>query len=82
MMLHTDAFNKNAKNKMSKSDYLKNTSSSGVPTEILEVSLPLFSRVLSSTFSETDPTSFSLLLFNLSFAVQSLLLFNSTSSTT
>lgn len=36
MMLHTDAFNKNAKNKMTKADYLRNTGSSGVPTEILE----------------------------------------------
>ncbi|GAC73384.1 guanine nucleotide exchange factor [Moesziomyces antarcticus T-34] len=36
MMLHTDAFNKNAKNKMTKVDYLRNTGSSGVPTEILE----------------------------------------------
>ncbi|SNX81458.1 uncharacterized protein MEPE_00163 [Melanopsichium pennsylvanicum] len=36
MMLHTDAFNRNAKNKMTKVDYLRNTGSSGVPTEILE----------------------------------------------
>ncbi|EST09777.1 Sec7 domain protein [Kalmanozyma brasiliensis GHG001] len=36
MMLHTDAFNKNAKNKMTKADYLRNTGASGVPTEILE----------------------------------------------
>ncbi|KAJ9476959.1 Arf guanine nucleotide exchange factor SYT1 [Pseudozyma hubeiensis] len=36
MMLHTDAFNKNAKNKMTKVDYLRNTGASGVPTEILE----------------------------------------------
>lgn len=36
MMLHTDAFNRNAKNKMTKMDYLRNTGSSGVPTEILE----------------------------------------------
>lgn len=36
MMLHTDAFNRNAKLKMTKADYLRNTSSSGVPTEILE----------------------------------------------
>lgn len=36
MMLHTDAFNKNAKNKMTKADYLRNTGSSGVPTDILE----------------------------------------------
>lgn len=36
MMLHTDAFNRNAKNKMTKADYIKNTSSSGVPQDILE----------------------------------------------
>ncbi|CAO1636652.1 unnamed protein product [Parajaminaea phylloscopi] len=36
MMLHTDAFNKNAKNKMSKVDYVKNTASSGVPQDVLE----------------------------------------------
>lgn len=36
MMLHTDAFNRNAKNKMSKADYVKNTSSSDVPQDILE----------------------------------------------
>ncbi|KAN0066526.1 hypothetical protein ACQY0O_000620 [Thecaphora frezii] len=36
MMLHTDAFNKNAKHKMTKADYLRNTGPSGVPTEILE----------------------------------------------
>ncbi|SJX60181.1 uncharacterized protein SRS1_11495 [Sporisorium reilianum f. sp. reilianum] len=36
MMLHTDAFNKNAKNKMTKVDYLRNTGASGVATEILE----------------------------------------------
>jgi hypothetical protein len=36
MMLHTDAFNKNAKQKMTKQDYLRNTASSGVRDEILE----------------------------------------------
>ncbi|MCO5553690.1 hypothetical protein L7F22_007216 [Adiantum nelumboides] len=36
MMLHTDAFNKNARQKMSKQDYLRNTASCGVQTEILE----------------------------------------------
>lgn len=36
MMLHTDAFNRNAKTKMSKADYVKNTASSGVPQDILE----------------------------------------------
>ncbi|KAE8229327.1 hypothetical protein CF326_g5703 [Tilletia indica] len=36
MMLHTDAFNRNAKHKMTKADYVKNTAAGGVPTEILE----------------------------------------------
>jgi len=37
MMLHTDAFNRNAKHKMTKADYVKNTSTGdGLPTEILE----------------------------------------------
>jgi hypothetical protein len=36
MMLHTDAFNKNAKNKMSKADYVRNSSSSGVAQDVLE----------------------------------------------
>lgn len=35
MMLHTDTFNKNAKQKMSKPDYIRNTSASGVAPEIL-----------------------------------------------
>lgn len=39
MMLHTDTFNRNAKTKMSKADYIRNTASSGVATEVLEVSL-------------------------------------------
>ena len=37
MMLHTDAFNKNAKSKMSKADYVRNAASAEVPVEILEV---------------------------------------------
>jgi hypothetical protein len=36
-MLHTDAFNKNVKRKMSKEDFVKNTRIDGVPPEILEV---------------------------------------------
>ncbi|PWN22793.1 hypothetical protein BCV69DRAFT_97747 [Microstroma glucosiphilum] len=36
MMLHTDAFNRNAKNKMSKADYVRNSSSSGVAQDVLE----------------------------------------------
>lgn len=37
MMLHTDAFNKSNKRKMSKADYVKNTRLPGVPPELLEV---------------------------------------------
>ncbi|KDN52206.1 hypothetical protein K437DRAFT_266751 [Tilletiaria anomala UBC 951] len=36
MMLHTDHFNKNAKQKMSKADYVRNASSSEAPIEVLE----------------------------------------------
>jgi len=36
-MLHTDAFNKSNRRKMTKADYVKNTSLPGVETEILEV---------------------------------------------
>jgi hypothetical protein len=38
MMLHTDVFNSNNKNKMSKADYVKNTRLDGVPQIVLEVS--------------------------------------------
>ena len=37
MMLHTDVFNSNNKNKMSKADYVKNTRLDGVPQIVLEV---------------------------------------------
>ncbi|KIR30883.1 ARF guanyl-nucleotide exchange factor [Cryptococcus deuterogattii LA55] len=36
MMLHTDAFNKHNKNKMSKSDYVRNSRMEGVPSFVLE----------------------------------------------
>ncbi|ORY20870.1 hypothetical protein BCR39DRAFT_554628 [Naematelia encephala] len=36
MMLHTDAFNKHNKNKMSKQDYVRNTRLEGVPPLVLE----------------------------------------------
>ncbi|CAE6419083.1 unnamed protein product [Rhizoctonia solani] len=36
MMLHTDAFNKNNKNKMTKVDYVKNTRMPGLPSEVLD----------------------------------------------
>jgi hypothetical protein len=38
IMLHTDAFNKSNKRKMTKVDYLKNTRLPGVATEVLDVS--------------------------------------------
>lgn len=41
MMLHTDAFNRSNKNKMTKADYVKNTRLPGVPPEVLDVSPPL-----------------------------------------
>lgn len=37
IMLHTDAFNKHNKRKMSKADYMKNTRLPGVPSEVLDV---------------------------------------------
>ncbi|CAE6537533.1 unnamed protein product [Rhizoctonia solani] len=36
MMLHTDAFNKSNKNKMTKPDYVKNTRMPGLPSEVLD----------------------------------------------
>jgi Sec7-like guanine-nucleotide exchange factor len=39
IMLHTDAFNKSNKNKMTKADYVKNTRLDGVSPEVLDVSL-------------------------------------------
>jgi Sec7-like guanine-nucleotide exchange factor len=37
IMLHTDAFNKSNKRKMTKADYVKNTKLPGVASEVLEV---------------------------------------------
>jgi Sec7-like guanine-nucleotide exchange factor len=37
-MLHTDAFNKSNKRKMTKADYIKNTQLAGIYPEVLEVS--------------------------------------------
>lgn len=37
IMLHTDAFNKSNKRKMSKADYVKNTRLPGVASEVLDV---------------------------------------------
>ena len=36
-MLHTDAFNKSNKRKMTKADYIKNTQLTGIHPEVLEV---------------------------------------------
>ena len=44
IMLHTDAFNKSNKRKMTKPDYIKNTKLVGVPTEVLDVSTPSSGR--------------------------------------
>jgi hypothetical protein len=38
IMLHTDAFNKSNKNKMTRADYVKNTKVDGIPEVLLEVS--------------------------------------------
>ncbi|GBB91366.1 hypothetical protein RclHR1_01860020 [Rhizophagus clarus] len=37
LMLHTDAFNKSVKRKMTKEEFVKNTKIDGVPSEILEI---------------------------------------------
>ena len=42
MMLHTDAFNKHNKNKMTKAGYVKNTRLPGVLPEMLEVPDQIF----------------------------------------
>lgn len=39
LMLHTDAFNKSVKRKMTKEEFVKNTKIDGVPPEILEVNV-------------------------------------------
>lgn len=41
-MLHTDAFNKHNRGKMSRADYVKNTRLDGVPNEVLEVTMLLY----------------------------------------
>ena len=38
IMLHTDAFNKSNKRKMTKADYIKNTKLVGVSADVLDVS--------------------------------------------
>jgi Sec7-like guanine-nucleotide exchange factor len=53
IMLHTDAFNKSNKSKMTKADYIRNTRIDGVPSEILDC---LFDNIVYSpfTFVEDD----------------------------
>ena len=47
IMLHTDAFNRSNKNKMTKVSYIKNTRLPGVYPEVLDVSMPLLQTSLS-----------------------------------
>ena len=65
IMLHTDAFNKSNKRKMTKADYIKNTRLPGVPPEVLDVSLPCFLRSFADSvdYSASTITSASSLLF-------------------
>ncbi|RIA90283.1 hypothetical protein C1645_805848 [Glomus cerebriforme] len=51
LMLHTDAFNKNVKRKMSKEDFVKNTRIDGVPSEILEI---LYDNITFTQFIYAD----------------------------
>ncbi|GBC05108.1 hypothetical protein RclHR1_06030008 [Rhizophagus clarus] len=51
LMLHTDAFNKNVKRKMTKEDFVKNTRIDGVPPEILEI---LFDNITFTQFIYAD----------------------------
>ena len=46
IMLHTDAFNKSNKRKMTKADYIKNTRLPGVAPEVLDVRDDLDKRAL------------------------------------
>jgi hypothetical protein len=46
IMLHTDAFNKSNKRKMTKADYVKNTGLPGVASEVLEVRFVLYQGAL------------------------------------
>ena len=52
-MLHTDAFNKSNKRKMTKADYIKNTSLPGVASEVLDVCYsPPTQKAILSTVSQ------------------------------
>lgn len=50
IMLHTDAFNKSNKRKMTKADYMKNTRLPGVAPEVLDVSPQLVRPIESLPF--------------------------------
>lgn len=66
IMLHTDAFNKSNKRKMTKADYVKNTQLPGVYPQVLDVSVEItldFMTMGSFSFSVSTTTSFSLLSF-------------------
>jgi len=51
-MLHTDAFNKSNKRKMTKADYLKNTAISGVIPEVLDVCSKPISPLRTNAFAQ------------------------------
>jgi hypothetical protein len=51
-MLHTDAFNKSNKHKMTKADYIKNTSLPGVASEVLDVRWSLPTKTVPSIVSQ------------------------------
>ncbi|PLW55375.1 hypothetical protein PCANC_02365 [Puccinia coronata f. sp. avenae] len=52
IMLHTDAFNKSNKAKMSRADYVKNTRMDGIPNELLEY---IYDNVTYTPFVYVDP---------------------------
>ncbi|WAR54978.1 hypothetical protein PtB15_4B596 [Puccinia triticina] len=52
IMLHTDAFNKSNKAKMSRADYVKNTRMDGIPNELLEY---IYDNVTFTPFVYVDP---------------------------
>lgn len=57
IMLHTDAFNKSNKNKMSRADYVKNTKVEGITPIVLEVCKDFLSIELQLTVCATLVTS-------------------------
>lgn len=58
MMLHTDVFNSNNKNKMTKADYVKNTRLEGVPQIVLEVGYSVVSMAAVSQAGNADIDKF------------------------